>query len=302
MNYSLLEQHIINLFLEEGEYFFQGKFYKVKTVGKPRPAKNGGECKTDVYIQGENDFGEINELKISVKSKHSNEFQENKITPKVAEDLFGVNWAEIIAQATKSIAFKFENTPLIFFDKRGNTQANSITMGWKLEIASKPRVLSAPLPLSPSEIKNIIYKGINSSDSKRNAVVNGEIIFNSGIAEYIIYCNKEELQSTSDVINAVILIDQMIVEDESTYLIFTANNWRTEVDKTDGKRSLAVTVKWSLDNGKLVPTYIYDQPLNITGHDNKFHLAALFALMGIQHPNQLGIEKFVKRSLVFKKQ
>lgn len=302
LNYSILEKHIINLFKIEDEYFFKEKLYKVKIVGKPRPNQGGGECKTDIYVLGENDVGEENELKISVKSKLTNEFQANKLTPKIAEDLFGLEWSNIITQATRTISERFENTPLIYIDKKGNTHSNSVTMGWKLEIASKPRALSVPLPLSSSEIKNVIYKGINSEDKKRNAVVNGDIIFNSGIAEYISYCSFEDLTNTTDVIESLIPIDQMNIEENCTYLIFTANNWRTEVDKTDGKRYLAVSVKWSLKDGKLIPEYIYDNPLSTTGFANKTHLIELFNLLEINHPNQLNIYTQIdKKSIIFKK-
>ena len=46
-------------------------------------------------------------------------------------------------------------------------------------------------------------------------------------------------------------IDTKKIDD--TYLIFTANNYRTDVEKADGKRPLAVRIEWECKNNKLTP-------------------------------------------------
>ena len=48
-------------------------------------------------------------------------------------------------------------------------------------------------------------------------------------------------------------------------MIFTANNYRTDVEKADGKRPLAVRIEWECKNNKLTPLFYYDKPLHYTG-------------------------------------
>lgn len=289
--YALLENHVIDLFNRQGHFTVQGNTYTVITAGKPRPLQGNGECKTDVYVLGQDDFGQTLELKISVKSEVSSEFQGNKFKPQDAEDLLGVDWKEIVSTATENIAHKFEEAFLIFLDSKGNTQADSITMGWKLEIADKSRGLSAPLPLHESDIRDFVYKGVNQTPEKQNSFVNGTSVSGSGIADYILRTGLTNVNSPEDVIAQMVLIDEYRIE--PTFLIFTGNNYRTQVDSTDGKRCLAVIVEWELVNGKLKPSYIYNQPLSKTGHDNKRHVQELFNHFGIQHPSQLDVENMV---------
>jgi hypothetical protein len=115
-NYGKLENTIIEIFNREGSFTMNNIKYNVLLVGKPRPAS--GECKTDVLIIGEDKFSNKIQLKISVKTKSSNEFQENKVTAEKAEAYFGTDWKEIIIAATKSISHEFQNRPLIYVSGR----------------------------------------------------------------------------------------------------------------------------------------------------------------------------------------
>lgn len=289
-DYGILEQHIIDLFAEEGSFNFAGTIYQVVEAGKPRPIPGHGECKTDVYILGRDSFGNTKELKISVKSLTS-VFQGNKFQPHHAEALLGEDWESIVSTATQNLRHLFESTRLIYPNGYGRTKPNSITMGWKLEIADKPRDLSAKLPLNNQEVRDIVYKGLNQSPEKQDSLVNSRIIYGSGIAEYIIKTDIMTLNSSADVINQMIPIDQLHIK--PTYLIFTGNNYRTDVDKTDGPRCLAVIVEWELVNGKLKPVYIYDQPLSRTGKENKLHVRQLLDQLGITHPSEVDMTKIV---------
>ena len=153
-----LEQRIIQIFSDcmtkSKTFRFEDRLYSVKCVGKPRPSH--GECKTDVYIKGESYDGSLLELKLSVKDKTTNEFQGNKLKAEDANNYFG---AKIIKKASLSISKNFEKTHLIFAKGKHPTKANSITLGWKLEIANKRRPLSAEIPLTIEEIRNFIFKG-----------------------------------------------------------------------------------------------------------------------------------------------
>lgn len=284
--YGLLEDKIISLFSPKTTFSFKGINYEVITSGKPRPSS--GECKTDVYISARpigKSTQSVTEIKISVKTKSSNEFQGNKLTASNAESYFGLGWENIIYQAAKSLSNSFETAKVIYVSGSHPTKPNSITLGWKLEIASKPRALSVPIPLNEQEIRNYIYKGTNQSSSKKDAYVNGIVIKDSGIADYLIKTELNEINSPNDVINQLESIDTLPVS--KTYLIFTANNYRTKEDKCDGPRSLAVYIKWSCVNNQLVPTYVYDKPLMFTGqNDIKPILLEALKKLGKNHPSE----------------
>jgi len=261
--YGKLEEHIINTFQNERIFAYQGKLYELLVAGKPRP-QGGGECKTDVYVAAKQQHTDrILEWKISVKSEESQEFQGNKLTSDDAEAYFGEDWENIVIEATTSLQGAFENRVLLYASGKYPVKPNSITVGWKLEIASKPRALSVQVPLTDREIRDYVYKGLNQSIWKQNSYVNGHIIEGSGVADYLLVSKIENISSVEDVFEQMVYIDDAWLED--TYLIFTANNYRTDVDKADGPRALAVRIEWQCQNNKLVPFFYYNHPLMYTG-------------------------------------
>lgn len=282
-NYGELEQHIIKTFKDEGKFVFKDVEYKVLIADKPRPAS--GECKTDVFVLGEDNCGNKIQLKISAKLEDVNEFQGNKYKSETTEAIFGENWAAIVLKAANSIKNRFEERPLIYASGKGKTKPNSITLGWKLEIASKPRNLSVEVPLSEKEIRDFVYKGTSQAISKKNATVAGNIIENSGIAEYLLVSCIKNIKSTNDIICNLRLIDE--IDFEKTYLIFTANNYRTQEKKADGKRSLAVCIRWNCIGSKLCPIICFEEPLKYTGKGDMVPIL-LEALnqLGKNHPSE----------------
>jgi hypothetical protein len=294
-NYTLLETTIIDIIVREGSFTYQGQTYNVIKVGKPRPQVGAGEPKTDVYILADSN-GVQKEFKISVKSRRTNEFQENKVNAERAESFFGEDYEEIIEHTTRSIEDKFTKQPLLYASGKHPTKPNSVTLGWKLEIADKPRRLSAPLQLSEQQIRDFVYKGVNLPANKRNAVVNREVIPNSGVAEFMLYTEIDEIQTTADIFEHIQLIDE--VELQPTYLIFTANNYRTEENSSDGARPLAVRVNWEVVNNKLAHSISFDRPLSRTGRDLVPSLQATFRQIGKEHPSQLSENNLFQPSIL----
>lgn len=170
-------------------------------------------------------------------------------------------------------------------------------MGWKLELASKRRRLSAPIQLTDQELRDYIFKGTNLPKNKRNALVNGSVIKNSGVADYILFAELDEIQTVDDIFTRIEKIDK--VKLEPIYLIFTANNFRTDKEKksssaksTDGKRPLAVRVKWTFENGKLKHKFLFDEPCKYTGYDVKLDTINELRKMGKFHPQDMSEEDF----------
>ncbi|MCM3692203.1 hypothetical protein [Neobacillus niacini] len=298
--YGALERKVIDIFLSEGEFNFQGKRYKVVKIDKPQKQGGSGEPKTDVYIKGEEIGGnDTIELKLSVK-KRDFEFIENKITAVRMKDILGDDWEEIIQNASEKIANSFSNFYLIYPEAKYPTLKNSITLGWKAEITNKERTLSAKMDLTEQEIKDLLYKGINLPPDKRDAIVNGGIIPDSGIAEYIIETELDDIHTTQDVLSQMELIDDAHLGD--AYLVFTANNYRTDTAKCDGARSLAVRVNWEVQNGKITPHFMYHDPLAFTGKEAVPSLLKALEELGKFHPEEMVPEEDVSDpSKVYKK-
>lgn len=294
--YSELEQKVISIFKENGSFTFNNKYYTVLDVDKPTTKE--GECKTDVYISGKSSSNnEFIELKISVKTESNNEFQENKCTASKMESYFGEGWEDIIKKSTEAISTRFEEVPLIYISGKYPTKPNSITLGWKLEVATKERNLCAPCLLTDDEVKNFVFKGTNLSIDKKNAYVCKKVIPNSGVADYLLITELDKINTTDDVINQMKLIDEMTPP--KCYLIFTANNYRTIEDKADGKRYLAVYINWKCIDGKLIPEIKYDKPLHFTGEgDMKPILLKALKTLGKSHPCCFDIENDVKNTKI----
>lgn len=259
--YKVLENKILDVFLQEKDKIhFQNQLYNVALLGKPRPKK--GECKTDVYLLLKNELSEM-ELKISVKMKQSNEFVENKISKDRAYAIFGDNYRDIVKKAARSLEQSFESYPLVYLQQKGNVQKGSMTMGWRFEIVNKPRKLSCSLPLERKDIIDCLYRGVNLDDDKKHPSVGGKIIQNAGIAEYILICEEEEITSYHDVFKHMQSLQDYMPS--PLYISFISNNYRSEVDKIDGARALAVYVDWFVQEGKLNYKLIFDEPLEYTG-------------------------------------
>lgn len=262
-NYGLLEDHIISTFKKDRFFTYYGRICEVLEAGKPRPQSAGGECKTDVFVRAKTqDTGKEFDLKISVKNMNK-EFMGNKLKKEDVEAYLGADWEKILIQATTSIKDSFENRALMYASGHHPVKPNSVTVGWKLEIADRPRALSVPIPLNNRQIRDYVYKGTNLTWDKKDSIVNGRVIPNSGVADYLIITSIEDIKTSNDVIEQMESIDDADIGD--TYFIFTANNYRTDVQSADGPRSLAVRIEWEVHNGRMIPIFHYDKPLQYTG-------------------------------------
>lgn len=263
-NYRKLEDHVIDTFMAQRVFAYQENIYEVITAVKPHPQGGGGECKTDVFVRTkEQESSKIVDFKLSIKSESTQEFQQNKVSAQTAENFFGQGWEKIIIASTTSIKERFKGRVLLYASGKHPTKPNSITVGWKLEIANKKRDLSVKVPLTDDEIRKFVYQGINQSEDKKNSIVNNVIIPNSGVADYMLVTDISKINTIEDIVKQMIPIENYPVND--TYLIFTANNYRTDVKKADGPRPLAVRIEWKCVNGKLVPELCFDEPLKFTG-------------------------------------
>lgn len=259
--YRDLEDQIVELFNNTSSLVWKGITYDQIKACKPSP-QGGGECKTDVFVSLNSSINRNlqENIKISVKQDNA-EFYGNKLTADAALTLLGLNWKTILVNSIQLLIPSFEAQTIVYTKPRRNPTDAYFTLGWKLEITDKPRKLSSPLLLTNQEMIDNVYRGLNQPIGKKDAYVFGINLKDSGIADYLYKGNI--MGTAQDIINK--LIELNTYQSPPLYMAFTANNYRLVADKADGPRSLAVAIRWSYQNGKLFPTYIFDQPLTYKG-------------------------------------
>ena len=270
------ERRILAFMTEGTKFVFREKEYKVVLSGKPTCHK--GEPKTDIYILAKSETDKV-EIKISYKKENA-DFIENKMSAERAEQLFGTEWKEIIEQSTTAISDKFEERMLIYKNKFKRTEKGAITLGWKFELLNKNSgELSGKMLLTEEQVIDV-YAGSNLSNDKKNAKVCGQVIENSGVANYILM--DEDVHSAQNVIDKMIPIKEYVKIHPDIYFACKALNYRTFAEKWDGDRPLSVQVFWDAKENKLVPKLVYDKPLMVKENEVAGRLLQYMKLLNIK--------------------
>lgn len=168
-------------------------------------------------------------------------------------------------QATESIRDVFENKKLIYKSAAARTERGAITLGWKYELLNKTGGgLSGLVELTREQIIDV-YAGTHISRDKRDARVNGEIIENCGIANYILM--NDGVETTQEIIDNLYTIEDYVDMYPTVYFACKALNYRTFRNRYDGNRPLSVYVNWYAENGKLCHDLVFDSPLSVGGDE-----------------------------------
>lgn len=256
------ERRIAYLLRKGNAFVYQGDNFVIVNSGKPTCVK--GEPKTDIYVEAESEYGDFVEIKITYKKENA-DFIENKTNAERAKALFGEDWKDIIVQATESIRDVFEKKKLIYKSAAGKAERGAITLGWKYELLNKTGGgLSGLVKLTREQIIDV-YSGTHISKDKRDARVNGEIIENCGIANYILM--NDGVETTQEVIDSLYTIEDYVDMYPTVYFACKALNYRTFRNKYDGNRPLSVYVDWYVKNGQLCYKLVYDSPLAVGGDE-----------------------------------
>jgi hypothetical protein len=295
--FSKTERGILNLCTPGKIFDFEGSKYKIIRSGKPMPSL-GGECKTDVYIQVENLFdNSIREFKISIKQTNA-DFLENKITKDRALQIFGPQFSEIIIISIEKLREYFESEDLIFFESKGKTEAKSIKMGWRFELfLSKQGNKSERMSLN-NEQKIDVFAGTNLSKDKKDSIVTGEVIPNSGVANFVLVVDETSEISTNlgEYLEQLIPIELFAKENE-IFFGCKALNYRAgkkKGKKWEGDRSLSVYVEWNLSSeNKLSGGLTFSKPLEITGNQIGEKLNQILNQIGIKSENFDDLKGFI---------
>ena len=294
-DFSDTERRLIELLEVGAKFRFDGVEYIVsKPSCKPTGAK--GECKTDVYVQTNSANGD-KVFKISVKQQNA-DFLENKMSHERAVEIFGAKADEVIMQATNSIKENFQKTPIIYFVRKGRTDAKSITLGWKFEFVNKTGGnLSSSMQLTTQQIVDV-YSGTSLPDDKKNAIVNGEEVIDSGIADFILIVDQDKNMTIEDFEKGLMTIEKFVETEKPTiYFACKALNYRAEKDKWDGDRPLSVYVDWHIENSKLVGELRFDEPLHHKGNEIGNRVQNLLLELGINSDNFLRLKDVIDSSI-----
>lgn len=290
--FSDTEKKLVEIFSEGTGFKFEGKVYFVELIGKPSPAK--GECKTDIYILANTHDGESKEFKISVKQGNA-DFLENKISLKRAIEIFGDKAQDIITDSTIKIKGSFEEENLIFFYKKGKTEAKCVTLGWKFELLNKlSGNKSGNLVLTDAQ-KLDVYAGTNLSEDKKNCRVNGGVIKESGVANYILVV--DDIDKTADYFASNFEPITNYIKEKDIYFACKALNYRVTPDKWDGNRPLAVYVNWTLKDKILKGDLTFNNPLETKGNEVGENIQSILKKLNISEDNFSDLEKYLDKDI-----
>lgn len=281
-DYIESEQYVASLFPLGSVFSINGKGYRVEICGKPQAQK--GECKTDVYIRGISNDGDSIELKISVKQPNA-DFLENKISIKRAREILGEDASQIIKQCTQSISKSLNDDYLVSFSSHGKTRAHTIRLGWKFEFLNKSNGDKSGLIELTEKQKHDIFAGVNLSEDKRNCTVDKHLIMNSGVANYILIFDDENM-TRDTCLNKLQPVEEYA---KSTDIFFAckALNYMFDKRKWDGPRPLSVYVNWYVADGKLNAELIFDDPLAHNGNEVGRNLRMILYRLRIRDFNDL---------------
>ncbi|MBN1062680.1 MULTISPECIES: hypothetical protein [Clostridium] len=264
-NFIATEKYIQSLFPIDSELNVAGLTLKV--LGSGKPTCQSGEPKTDVYILLE-DINDNKRYNITISVKKTNaDFLENKISAERAECILGSDWINIIKKSTLQIKDEFLQRSLIYKQQKGKTRKGSITLGWKFELVNKPNGdLSGNILLTHDQIVDI-YSGRSLPDDKKDALLYGKKIPNSGVAQFMLVGNISDFNIGQDVIDNLITVEDYAKKNPNIYFACKALNYRTFEKKFDGNRPLSVFVDWKIHDGKLSPSICFDYPLTTKGNE-----------------------------------
>lgn len=285
-NHGETEKYIIRLFTEAKQFSYNGKKYEILKIGKPRPSK--GECKTDIYILCKDNLSDNTEFKISIKQSDA-DFLENKMSHERAVEIFGDFTDKILEDSILKIKDSFENEPLVNFSKFKRTEANCIKIGWKFELLNKAGGDKSSELILNNDQKIDVYSGSNLNTSKKNCKVNGEIIEDSGVANFILEVDSIE-GDLNYYVNKLQDIKTYAIQ-QKIYFACKALNYRVNVNKWDGDRPLSVFCEWSLNTeNKLEGKLIFDKPLQFKGNEIGNNIRKLLNKLGVNSDNFTSIK------------
>lgn len=264
--YAKSEHNIVELFAKGAKFRYKGRSFTSISAGKPTVANGGGEGKTDIYIEAKDEFGKKEEIKISFKQKNADSY-ENWVSAERAKDILGPAWQQILRHSIKENHTSFKSS---YSDSQRISIENgrpAAVLGYAVDIRSKPRTLSTKLNLTHQQKKEI-YSGATLHPNKRNCLVDGKRVINSGVATHILVANS--IKTPQEAIDKMVSMDEYAKNHKGElYLAYKTVNARQSKGWSAQTRPLAVSVERYKDNdGSIKRRLKYDNPLEYSSKDS----------------------------------
>lgn len=269
------EENLIKAFEKNPDFFYGGHSYHLlKPYGKPKSRGRGGEPKTDVYFSFLVDNKEVIEIKISLKKKNFN-FTENKVCFE-RMNLWGENTENILTTIATSI-LKNDYDKIyksLINPKRDRRKGDKYLLGYRLDLTNKPNgKRSYPLALT-TEQKVEFFTGATMEEEKRNSLVSGEMIKNSGVANMYLEMDITGEETPQEILsNLISLNDKSFYEKNELFATIKAVNYFPNPpegsNKYDGPRPLLIQASYNHNEGTdtIDKSFIIENPLQITAKD-----------------------------------
>ncbi len=277
------EKNLMKIFPKGLVFYYKDRFWKVIDVGKPKTNGGGGEPKTDVYIRfnvyenehmlKKNFITQIIETKISLKATNA-DFVENKMIYERARQIFKENTDIVLKEILEKI-YEGDSEGFLKIMKAGRTDkkhGNGLFLGMRIDFMSQPNgKKSCSYPLT-REQKREIFTGSTLEESKRNAIVNGVIIENSGVANKYLKMDVQGNETPQEILDNLISLeaDSPFYDEVELYPTLKGCYYYPDDGYCEGKRALMISVNYSYDgaNKTFIPEGLnFDSPLKYTTKD-----------------------------------
>lgn len=295
--YSEGELHIVGLLGDEGHpqsfTTADGRRWDVlysppeKAPAKPKTSSGSGSPKTDVCFTAVDEDGNEKLFTLSLKQNNA-AFVENKIQGARAEQLFGAHLTEVLQYLSAQLPSLVTEKNLSGIGTKNSSKGKTFrTLGFTIDLINQPKngyTVQTPmdewdLPVDTEEMRRDIVKeafsGSRTREGLRNATVNGVIVPNSGVAEYLLIEGSGEsflnYSSIQDVMDRITPIDEYV--DNGTQLFFKfhpINDYSTRSEEHySGKGyELFAYVDWAIgDDGYEIPTLKLGNPFEKRASD-----------------------------------
>lgn len=264
--YATAENNIVNLFEPGATFSYKGREFTSVVSDKPRVGTGGGEGKTDIYVKAVDADGNEEEIKISYKKENADSY-ENWVSAARAEATFGENWKSVVTEAIEKNQEKFLSAKK--YDRRlrsskSASKGGAYTLGYAFDIRSNSRNLSVQLDNLTHEQEKEIYSGATLPESKKNCVVNGSVVEDSGVATHMLV--SDTAKTPQEAIDSLVSMDDYVSSHRGQlHMAFKAVNYYYYENKGEASRPLAVTVNWEKNkHGRMVNTLDTSNPLSVS--------------------------------------
>ena len=224
-------------------------------------------------------------------------FVENKIKSHRAEAIYCKKWSEIICEQINEIRDNFLAKPLIYFESTGHTERGSFTLGWRYEMEHNgKRKLQVKVK---QDIAAQVWKNKGAQAQYRDGIVDGEKIPFSGMPNFCLTIEPDDVKTADDVFRNLVSMDELIQTHGNITAAFLAQNYRSHKHKQEGnKRHLGVWINWKIVNGKLDCEYVFDKPLEMESRPRLENLKDCLKELGIDLEGNFNIDSL--RGLICK--